>query len=50
MTIRKIATSLEEVEGLMITPDGDNQILDGVVDNVPPEKGCEVLNGEFTHA
>ena len=23
--------------------------LDGVVDSVPPDKGCEVLDGELTH-
>ena len=33
----------------MIPPDGFRQKLDGVVDSVPPDKGCEVLDGELTH-
>ena len=31
----------------MIPPDGVERKLDGVVDSVPPDKGCEVLDGEF---
>ena len=27
----------------------DPTTLDVVVDSVPPDKGCEVLDGEFTH-
>ena len=27
----------------------DKWKLDGVVNSVPPEKGCEVLDGELTH-
>ena len=45
----KIATTLKEVEELMIPPDGVTGKLDGVVDSVPPVKGCEVLAGELTH-
>ena len=33
----------------MIPPDGGKQKLDGVVDSVPSEKGCKVLDGELTH-
>ena len=33
----------------MIPPDGVEQRLDGVVDSIPPDKGCEVLDGELTH-
>ena len=45
----KIATILKEEEELMIPPDGVKQKLDRVVDSVPPDKGCEVLDGEVTH-
>ena len=45
----KIATILKEVEGLMIPPDGFKRELDGVIDSVPPDKGCEVLDGELTY-
>ena len=45
----KIATTLKEVEDLMIPPDGAKWTLDGVVDSVSPDKGCEVLDGELTH-
>jgi len=31
----------------MIPSDGFEQKLDGVVDSVPPNKGCEVLDGEL---
>ena len=31
------------------TSDGVKRKLDGVADSVPPEKGCEVLDGELTH-
>ena len=33
----------------MIPSDGVKQKLDGVVDSGPPDKGCEVLDGELTH-
>ena len=33
----------------MIPPDGIKRKLDGDVDSVPPEKGCEVLDGELIH-
>ena len=33
----------------MIPPDGVKRKLDGVVERVPPDKGCEVLDGELTH-
>ena len=45
----KIPTILKEVEELMIVLDGVKRRLDGVVDSVPPDKGCEVLNEELTH-
>ena len=48
MTYRK-ATTLKEVEELMIPPDGGKRKLDGAVDSVPPHKGCEELDGELTH-
>ena len=44
----KIATALKKVEEL-IPPDGVKRKLDGVVDSVPPDKGCEVLDGGLTH-
>ena len=39
----KIATSLKEMEELMIPPDSVKRKLDGVLDSFPSEKGCEVL-------
>ena len=33
----------------MIPTDGAKQKLDGVVDSLPPDKGCEVPDGELTH-
>jgi len=33
----------------MISANGVKQKLDGVVDSVPPDKGCEVLDGALTH-
>ena len=45
----KIATTLKEVEELMIPPDGAMRKLDGVVDSVPSDKGCEVLDGGLNH-
>ena len=33
----------------MIPPDCVKRKLDGVVESVPPDKGCEVLDGELTH-
>ena len=33
----------------MIPPDFVKQKLDVVVANVPPDKGCKVLDGELTH-
>ena len=32
----------------MIPPDGVNRKLDGMVDSVPPDNGCELLDGELT--
>ena len=32
----------------MIPPDGVKEKLDGVVDSVLPDNGCEVLDGELT--
>ena len=43
MTYRKVATTLKEVEELMMPPDGVKWKLDGVVDSE------EVLDGELTH-
>ena len=34
---------------LMIPPDIVKWKLDGVVDSVPPDKACQVLDGELTH-
>ena len=45
----KIATTFKETEELMILQDGVKRTLDGVVDSVPPDKGCEVFDGELTH-
>ena len=44
-----MATTLKEVEELMIPPDIVKWKLDGVVDSVPPDKACQVLDGELTH-
>ena len=44
----KIAT-LKEVEELMVPPDGVKRKLGGVIDSVPPDKGCEVHDGELTY-
>ena len=44
-----MATTLEEVEELMIPSDGVNRKLEGEVDTAPPDKGCEVLDGEMTN-
>ena len=33
----------------MISPDGVKKKLDGVTDSVPPDKACEVLDGELSH-
>ena len=41
---------MKEVEELMIPPDGVKRQLEGVVDSVPLDKGCEVLDGELHHA
>ena len=46
---RKITIILKEVEELMIPPDAVTQKLDGMVDNVPPDKGCEVLDRKLSH-
>ena len=32
----------------MILPDGVRRKLDGVIDSVPPDKGCDVLDGELS--
>ena len=45
-----MATTLKELEELMI-PSGDvKRKLDGVIDGVPPDKGCEMVDGELTQA
>ena len=41
-------TTLKKLEEVIISPDWVNQRLDGVVDNVPPDEGYEVLDGELT--
>ena len=45
----KIATTLKEVNKLMIPPDGVKRKLDGVSDSVPSAKGCKVLDEKLTH-
>ena len=40
---------LFQVEKFTIPPDSVKGKLDGVVDGLPPDKGCEVLDGELTH-
>ena len=44
-----MATTLKEIEELIFPPDGVKRKLDGVVDCVPPDKGCEALDGELAH-
>ena len=41
-------TTLNKLQEVMIPPDGIKQKLDRVVDDVPPDEGCEVLDGELT--
>ena len=36
-------------EEMMIPTDGVKWKLDGVVDSLSPDKGCEQLDGELTH-
>ena len=48
-TYRENSNNLKEVEELMIPSGGVRQKLDGVVDSFPPDKGCEMLDGELTH-
>ena len=43
-----IETTLKEVEELIIPPDCVKRRLDRVESYVPPDKGCEVLDGELT--
>ena len=33
----------------MIPPDSVKRKLDGVVESVPPDRDCEVFDGELTH-
>ena len=49
MTYREYRNNPERRDELIIPPDGVKRKLDGVVDSVPPNKGCEVLYGELTH-
>jgi len=44
-----MAKTLNEVEELMIPPDGVKLKLDRVVDSVPPDMGCEMLGGELNN-
>ena len=44
------SATLKKLGKLMIPPDGVKRKLDGVVDNVPPDEGYEVLDGELTEA
>ena len=46
---RKISATLKAIEELVIPPDGAKRKLDGVVESDPPDKSCEVLDGELTH-
>ena len=41
-------TTLKKLDEVIIPPDGVKQKLDGVVDNVPPDEGYEVLDWELT--
>ena len=49
MTYREYRNSPERRDELMIPPDGVKRKLDGVLDSVPPNMGCEVLDGKLTH-
>ena len=40
---------MKEVEELMIPPDGVKGKLNGMLGCVPPDKRCELLDGELTH-
>ena len=40
---------MKEVEEFMIPPDAVMWKLDRVVDSVPTDKDCEVLDGELIH-
>ena len=42
--------TLKKFEEVMIPPDGaKRKLLDEVIDGMPPDEGCEVLDGEYTH-
>jgi len=49
MTYREHRNNPEENRRVDITPDGVKRKLDGMVERVLPDKGCEVLDGELTH-
>lgn len=46
-TIWKIAATLKVVEEIIIPQDGVKRKLDGVVNSVSPDKGCEVLDAKL---
>ena len=48
MTYLEIATTLKEVGEVMTPPDGVKGKLDGIIDSIPTDKACEVLDGEVT--
>ena len=42
--------TLKKLEEVMIPPDGvKRKILDEVIDGIPPDEGCEILDGEYSH-
>ena len=44
-----MATTMKEVEELVIPPHCFRRKLDGVLDCAPSDNGCKVLVGEVTH-
>ena len=40
--------TLNEIRELMVPPDGVKWKLDGMVDSVPPDKGCQVLDRDLS--
>ena len=49
MTYQKNRNNPEGSRRVGDPPDGVKRKLDAVVDSIPLEKGCEVIDGELTH-
>ena len=49
MTYQKNRNTTEGSRRVEDSPDGVKRKLDAVVDSIPLEKGCEVIDGQLTH-